>query len=100
VVPGLAEDLFDRVRVYQCTDITCASYTKIVELTGQYSSTKSVTATTGFMVVLFTSDYENTATGFTASWTSVSPVSQFFPLMYVYFLLTGWQDVMYDGSLF
>jgi hypothetical protein len=63
----------DIIRVFQCTDIPCSKPLQLAELSGWYSTTQSVTSTTGFMKVVFTSDASVNYDGFTASWTSVMP---------------------------
>ena len=73
----------DYVRVYQCLELACSNQTLLAELAGSYSTTQSVTSTTGFMKVVFTSDNSGTSDGFTASWTSVSHIVLYIVPLYV-----------------
>ncbi len=66
------------IRVFQCTDIACSDQKQLAELSGWYFTPPSVTVTTGFMKVVFTFNASFTPyQGFTASWTSVSSLSEF-----------------------
>ncbi len=64
----------DFVRIYQCSSKDCASPQFITGLSGSYASTQTVTASTGTMLIWFSSDRATTNAGFTASWTSSVPV--------------------------
>jgi hypothetical protein len=61
----------DAVRVFQCTQLDCSQQQQIAELSGWYLSTQSVTSSTGYMKVIFTSDYDGNYDGFKASWSMV-----------------------------
>ena len=62
----------DTIEVFQCTDIACSKPLHLAVLSGWDSTTQSVTSTTGFMKVVFTSDASINYDGFRASWTTVS----------------------------
>jgi hypothetical protein len=63
----------DIVKVFQCIDVACLQQQQLADLSGWHSSgSQVVTATTGFMKVVFTSDASVNYDGFKASWTSVS----------------------------
>jgi hypothetical protein len=64
----------DIVRVYQCGQVECQTTLLLAELSGYLAKAYTVTATTGYMLVLFTSDSFLASDGWTASWTSVSPL--------------------------
>jgi hypothetical protein len=78
----------DYVRVYQCADASCDSKQSLGVLTGFYLMKQTFIATTGYLLVLFTSDDMLTSDGFTATWTSVAPT----PVSFVTF-------VQHHGSL-
>jgi hypothetical protein len=61
----------DTVHVFQCVDVTCSQQQQLAELSGYYATPQTVTATTGFMKVVFTSDGSVNYEGFNASWTMV-----------------------------
>ena len=61
----------DVISVLQCKDILCSQPQQLVQLSGTYSTAQQVTATTGFVRVVFTSDSSINFNGFTASWTTV-----------------------------
>jgi hypothetical protein len=61
----------DVIRVFQCTQISCTQQELLAELSGLYSTPQTVTATSGYMKVVFTSDGSANYDGFNASWTSV-----------------------------
>jgi hypothetical protein len=63
---------YDFVNVIQCHTMSCLSGELLYQLSGSYSSTQSFTATTGFVIVWFSSDESNVFGGFSASWTSTS----------------------------
>ncbi len=65
------EEGWDFVRVWQCSDASCTDEQQLIELSGSYSVSQTVTATTGFMKITFTSDADVNGDGFTASWASV-----------------------------
>ena len=65
------EGYFDFVTVFSCTDSSCSN---AVEL-GRFSGTNmpaDVTSSTGFMWIVWTSDFSVTYTGWTAEWTTHS----------------------------
>ena len=61
---------FDFVRVYQCNQISCETGELIASLSGTYATAQTVTSTTGFMFVRFSSDEDVVSQGFMASWNS------------------------------
>jgi hypothetical protein len=65
------QPLNDVVRVFQCSDMQCSQQQQLAELSGTYTDVQSITSTTGYMKVVFTSDNNITQSGFTASWNSV-----------------------------
>jgi hypothetical protein len=67
---------WDRVRVYQCSDIDCGSAQLLSELSGSYSSNQDVTSNSGFMAIWFASDESVTRSGFMASWSSTVTASE------------------------
>jgi hypothetical protein len=62
----------DFVRVFQCTNVLCSQQQQLAELSGSYSSVQTVTSSTGYMRVVFTSDGSINSDGFNASWNLVS----------------------------
>lgn len=62
----------DVVRVLQCKDIWCTEHQQLAELSGMYSSIQTVTSSTGYVKVLFTSDSSVNFDGFAATWSMVS----------------------------
>ena len=71
------EPLRDVVRVLQCTDILCSQQQQLAELSGMYTSSQTLTSTTSYVRVVFTSDSSVNFDGFTASWSMVSlPISK------------------------
>jgi hypothetical protein len=64
------ESDYDFVWVAQCDTSSCNTGEILAELSGSYSSTKTFTAASGFMLVSFSSDDYDRFPGFTASWTS------------------------------
>ncbi len=66
----------DFVTVFQCTDVHCGQQQQLAELSGTLSSVQTMTSTTGFLRVVFTSDGSSSSSGFTALWSSVCA---FFP---------------------
>ena len=65
------ESCCDFVRVWQCTDLLCSSTgPPITSLQGNYGGPKRYTASTGYMMVQFTTDSSITSSGFSATWTS------------------------------
>jgi hypothetical protein len=63
------EEEFDYVLVFQCYDALCLNYTELLRYTGTLSDTSTVySSTTGFLKVLFISDYSQLQDGFTATW--------------------------------
>ena len=62
----------DVVRVFQCADVLCTLQQQLAELSGMYTATQTLTSTTGYMRVVFTSDSSVNFDGFNASWNSVS----------------------------
>ncbi len=61
----------DFVHVWQCTTPACLGSTLLAELFGLHFIPQTITSTTGFMKVVFTSDSSVNYDGFNASWTSV-----------------------------
>jgi hypothetical protein len=74
----------DFLRVYSCFDADCGSTQTLQELSGavMVSATPSITSTTGFMLVEFTSDNSGTDEGFTATWKSVELPSVAYILLF------------------
>ena len=67
----------DVVRVFQCTALDCSEQLQLAELFGLHFMTQTITSTTGFMKVAFTSDSTVNYDGFSASWSSVSTLLLF-----------------------
>jgi hypothetical protein len=65
---------YDYVYIFSCTSSLCDSTTQLASFSGAFSP-PSVTSTTGFMYVRFTTDSSVINSGWSASWTSVAPVS-------------------------
>jgi hypothetical protein len=61
----------DVVQVFQCSDLSCSQQQLLAELSGMYPSIQSMTSTTGYMKVVFTTDDASEYDGFTASWNMV-----------------------------
>ncbi len=61
----------DSVRVVLCSSIDCEIETELAVLSGTYTAPQVITANGGLMRVTFISDMSISATGFSASWTSV-----------------------------
>jgi hypothetical protein len=61
----------DVVQVFQCSDLSCSQQQQLAELSGRYPSIQSMTSTTGYMKVVFTTDDASEYDGFTASWNMV-----------------------------
>jgi hypothetical protein len=70
----------DFVRVFACATIDCGVQEQLAELSGTYAMQPVFSTSTGFMKVVFTSDFSATSPGFTASWNSVS--MNLLPLLY------------------
>jgi len=64
------EDYYDYLYVYDGID---ASGTLLLNATGSYTIPSPVTATSGAMYIVFTSDYSYTMSGFEAHWASTIP---------------------------
>jgi hypothetical protein len=71
------QSLFDYVRIFQCSDTVCTQQLQLSELSGMYSSVKTVNSATGFMKIVFTSDGSISFGGFNASWSSVGSLQVF-----------------------
>ncbi len=67
------EDSFDLLTLSSCTDASCGSKQQVLRHTGT-SIPPSVTTTTGFLLVEFTTDGSVMRSGFTATWTSEAAV--------------------------
>jgi hypothetical protein len=65
---------YDFIRVFTCTDINCEFATRrlLAKLSGTQSG--SYTSTSGYMLIIFTSDTSISGGGFEASWTSEAQV--------------------------
>ncbi len=74
----------DVMRVYQCSDVYCSQQQQLAELSGTYPIAQAMTATTGFMKLVFTSDGSVNLDGFTASWSTVYSHIYVCVHMYVY----------------
>jgi hypothetical protein len=74
------ESGFDFVRIYECTDANCGRAQLLAELSGTYALSQSITSSTGYMAIWFTSDGSFTGPGFSASWTSLSSLPVSIPL--------------------
>jgi hypothetical protein len=61
----------DIIRVFECTDIGCSQQQLLAKLSGWYSAPQTVTSSTGYMKVLFTSDWSINYEGFSSSWSLV-----------------------------
>lgn len=67
------EQGYDYVRLYQCTDAVCAAPQLLAELSGTSGvAGQSFTASSGYVLVKFTSDGSVTSSGFAAQWTSAT----------------------------
>ncbi len=63
------EEMYDYVLVFQCYDALCLKYTELLRYTGTLSDTSTVySSTTGFLKMVFYSDFTETKEGFTATW--------------------------------
>jgi hypothetical protein len=65
------QPLYDVVRVFECSNAFCSQHQQLAELSGTYSDVQSITSTTGYMRVTFTTDGSVNLGGFNASWTTV-----------------------------
>ncbi len=65
------QPLNDVVRVFQCSDMQCSQQQQLAELSGTYADVQSITSTTGYIRVTFTTDGRANYDGFSASWSSV-----------------------------
>ena len=65
------QPLKDVVRVFQCSNTYCSQQQLLAELSGTYADVQSITSTTGYMRVTFTTDGSVNLGGFNASWTMV-----------------------------
>jgi hypothetical protein len=61
----------DVVRVFQCSDLACLQPQLLAELFGFHFMAQTITSTSGFMKVAFTTDSSVNYDGFNATWTSV-----------------------------
>ncbi len=75
----------DIISVMQCSDIVCSELKQLGELSGSYSTPQVLTATTGYMKVVFTSDQSINYDGFNASWTAVSQPMLILPQLKPFF---------------
>jgi hypothetical protein len=68
----------DFIWVYTCRDVNCEPQTRtlLAQLYGTESG--SYTSTSGYVLVIFGSDYSISGGGFEASWTSEAPVCMLF----------------------
>jgi hypothetical protein len=67
----LLEPTNDVVRLYTCMDINCTANLPLAVLDkGNYSTIQSFNSMTGYIMVTFTTDEQNTRAGWTATWTS------------------------------
>ncbi len=62
------EYLFDTVKVYQCTVAQCTNPQLVASLSGTLTGVQSYTITTGYVLVLFTTDFSGEYAGFNATW--------------------------------
>ncbi len=65
------QPLNDVVRVFECSNAFCSQQQQLAELSGTYADVQSITSTTGYMRVTFTTDGSVNLAGFNALWTSV-----------------------------
>ena len=65
------ESSFDFVTVFSCTDLSCSNAVQLRSFSGT-NMPADVTSSTGFMRIVWTSDYSVTYTGWTAEWTTGS----------------------------
>ena len=65
------EGSYDFVTVFSCTDLSCSNAVQLGRFSGAYMPA-DVTSSTGFMRIVWTSDYSVTYTGWTAEWTTGS----------------------------
>jgi hypothetical protein len=71
---------YDSLKLWECAEADCVGVTQLASLSGDYPPSLSYTSTTGYMLIVFTSDASVAASGWSASWTSsVSAIHQCIP---------------------
>jgi hypothetical protein len=75
------EETYDAVRVYWCSDTSCASTGLVTSLSGSITNSPSFTTKTGVLLVQFTSDNMITGAGFAVSWQTIIPGKEVWPFL-------------------